>query len=73
MGKNWLKLMNLLKKILIYTERVYHLMNEKKYLIDLLKKSLMNLIIKKKINPNNLIYEFENEEKTPKDFSNYQN
>ena len=73
MGKNWLKLMNLLKKILIYTERVYHLMNRKKYLIDLLKKSLMNLIIKKKINPNNLIYEFENEEETPKDFSNYQN
>ena len=41
MEENWLNLMNLLKRILISTETVYHLMNKKK-LMNLLKKNLMN-------------------------------
>ena len=74
MGNNWLNLMNLLKRILISTEIVYHLMNKEKYLMNLLKKSLLNFRTqKKKIDTSNLIYKYKTEGSSPKDFSNYQN
>ena len=56
------------------TEIVYHLMNKEKYLMNLLKKSLLNFRTqKKKIDTSNLIYKYKTEGGSPKDFSNYQN
>ena len=46
MENNWLNLMNLLKRILISTEMIYHSKN-KKNLMNLLKKNLMNFRIQK--------------------------
>ena len=46
-GKNSLNLVHLLKRILISTEIAYHLKNEKKYLMNLLKKCLLNLEFRK--------------------------
>ena len=46
---NWLNLMNLLKKVLISKGMVYHLRNKTKYLMNFLKKDLMDFRIKKKI------------------------
>ena len=43
-NKGW-NLMNLLKKILISTEIVYHLMNKKKKINKLIEKKFMNLRI----------------------------
>ena len=40
-GSSWFNLMNLLKKILIFTEIVYHLKNKTIYLMNLLKKRLL--------------------------------
>ena len=45
---------------------------EKKYLIDLSKKNLMNFR-KEKINRNNLIYKYKTVRRSPKYFSDYQN
>ena len=66
--------MNLLKKILIPTEIVHHLTNKKKYLIDLLKKNLMNFRIRKnKLILIILIYKYNTEGRSSKDFSDYRN
>ena len=48
---NWLNLINLIKRILISIEIVYHLKNKKK-ITNLLKKDILNLRIEKN-NPNN--------------------
>ena len=60
--------MNLLKRVLISKEIVYHLKNKKNYLRNLLKKELMNFsfFLKKKISPNNLVYEYITEGRSPK-------
>ena len=47
-GKNSLNLVHLLKRILILTKIAYHLKNKKKYLMNLLKKCLLNFGIQKK-------------------------
>ena len=71
---NWLNLIDLLKKILIPTETVHHLTNKKKYLIDLLKKNLMNFRIRKnKLILIILIYKYNTEGRSSKDFSDYRN
>ena len=71
---NWLNLIDLLKKILIPTETVHHLTNKKKYLIDLLKKNLMNFRIRKnKLILIILIYKYNTEGRSAKDFSDYRN
>ena len=41
--------------------------------MNLLIKDLQNLLFRKKINPNNLIYKFKTEGISPKDFGGYQN
>ena len=71
MENSWLDLMKL-KRFLISTEIVCHLMKKKKYLIDLSKKNLMNFR-KEKINRNNLIYKYKTVRRGPKYFSDYQN
>ena len=71
---NWLNLMSLLKKILILTDIVHHLTNEKKCLIDLLKKNLMNFRIRKnKLILIILIYKYNTEGRSSNDFSDYRN
>ena len=66
--------MNLLKRFLISTGIVYALKNNIKYLINLLKKGLLNLgIQKKRINPRNFIYKYKTEGRSSKKFRNYQN
>ena len=71
---NWLNLIDLLKKILIPTETVHHLTNKKKYLIDLLKKNLMNFRIRKnKLILIILIYKYNTEGRSSNDFSDYRN
>ena len=74
MGKNWLNLMNLLKKILISTQIVYRSLNEQKKVFNRLGKENFYKFhdLKEKKHPNNLVYEFKTEGST-KDFSNYQN
>ena len=61
MENNWLNLIKVLKKSLISTEIVYHLQNKKK-LMNLLKKYLLD----------NLIYKYKTERISSKDFRNYQ-
>ena len=64
--------MNLLKRILISTDIVDHL--KKKIFNKLVEeKSYEFQNLKEKINPNNLIYKYKTEGRSPKDFSNYQN
>ena len=63
--------MNLLKRILISTEIVYHLKKKFKKLVEEKSYEFQNL--KEKVNPNNLIYKYKTEGRSPKDFSNYQN
>ena len=48
MEKNWLNLMNLFKRILTSTAIVHNLKNKKKYVMNLLKKRLLNLGVQKK-------------------------
>ena len=70
---NWLNLTNFLKKILILTEIVCHLKN-KKVLNELAEgKSSEFRNLENKINPDNSIYKYKTEEKSPKDFSVCQN
>ena len=72
MENNWLNLMNLLKRILILTEIVYHMKN-KKIFNELIRKRLSEFDnLEKRINPNNLIYRYKTDGKSPKDFRNYQ-
>ena len=72
MENNWLNLMNLLKRILILTEIVYHMKN-KKIFNELIRKRLSEFHnLEKRINPNNLIYRYKTDGKSPKDFRNYQ-
>ena len=74
MKNNWLNLMNLLKKILILTETIYHLKNKNTYIMNLLKKKSSEFTnLEKKINSDNLIYKYKTKGISPKDFSNYQN
>ena len=48
--------------------------NKNKYLMNLLKKDLLNYrIFFKKNNPNNLIYNYKTEGTSSKDFINYEN
>ena len=65
--------MNLLKRILISTETVYHLKDKKIFNELDEEKSYKFQNLKEKINPNNLIYKYKTEGRNPKDFSNYQN
>ena len=72
MENNWLNLMNLLKRILILTEIVYHMKN-KKIFNELIRKRLSEFHnLEKRINPNNLIYRYKTDGKSTKDFRNYQ-
>ena len=72
MENNWLNLMNLLKRILILTEIVYHMKN-KKIFNELIRKRLSEFHnLEKRINPNNLIYRYKTDGKSLKDFRNYQ-
>ena len=72
MENNWLNLMNLLKRILILTEIVYHMKN-KKIFNELIRKRLSEFHnLEKRINPNNLIYRYKTGGKSPKDLRNYQ-
>ena len=62
MENDKLNLIHLLKKILISTEMIYHMKNKK----------IFNEL-EKKINLDNLIYNYKSEEKSPEDFMNYHN
>ena len=62
MENDKLNLIHLLKKILISTEMIYHMKNKK----------IFNEL-EKKINLDNLIYNYKSEEKSPEDFINYHN
>ena len=73
MGNNWLDLINLLEKILISTEIVYHLINKKIFTGLIEERYSRFRDLEKIINPNNLIHQYKIEEMSPKDFSNYQN
>ena len=46
---------------------------QKKYLINLLRKGLLNFGIQKTVNSDNFIYMYKTEEISPEDFTNYQN
>ena len=72
-GKKWLNLMNLLKKIIISIEIVYHLINKKIFNKFVEEKSYEFQNLKEKINHENLIYNYKTEGKSPKEFSDYQN
>ena len=65
--------MNLLKRILVLTEIVYHLKNKKIFnrLLEERPPEFRNL--EKRINSDNLIQKYKTEERIPKDFRNYQN
>ena len=72
MGNNWLNLLNLLKRILILTEIAQN--KNKKILNALLEKRSSEIInLGKIINPDNLIYNYKTERKSPKNFRNDQN
>ena len=62
MENDKLNLIHLLKKILISTEMIYHMKNKK----------IFNEL-EKKINLDNLIYNYKSEERSPEDFINYHN
>ena len=70
-GKQIIESNELIKKDFNIDRDGVPLNEQKKYLMNLLKKNLMNL--KNKINPSNLIYKYKSEGRNPKDFSNYQN
>ena len=73
MENKWLNLMNLFKKIVILTEKAYHLKNEKIFNELPKEKSYEFQNLKEKINPNNVIYKCKPERRSPKEFNNYQN
>ena len=74
MENNWLNLMKLLKRILILTEIVYHLKNQKQIFNELVEeKSYKFQDLKEKSNPNHLIQKYKTEGISAKNFSNYQN
>ena len=70
---NWLNLKKSLKKILILIEIMYYLKDKKIFNELVEEKSYIFQDLKEKINPNNLIYTYKIERRSPKDFSNYQN
>ena len=70
---NWLNLKKSLKKILILIEIMYYLKDKKIFNELGEEKSYIFQDLKEKINPNNLIYTYKIERRSPKDFSNYQN
>ena len=72
MENNWLNLINLSKRILISTEIAQDLKkNIFKELVEEKSSELKNL--EERINPDNMIYKYKNEVKSPKYFRNYQN
>ena len=70
---NWLNLKKSLKKILILIEIMYYLKDKKIFNELVEEKSYIFQDLKENINPNNLIYTYKIERRSPKDFSNYQN
>ena len=70
MENNKLNLINLLIKILISTEIVYHLMDKNSIFNRLVEEySYQFQNLKRKINHNNLIYKHKTERRSPKDLS----
>ena len=64
--------MNFLKRILILTKIGYH--TKKKIFNELIREKPSELYnLEKKINPDNLIYKYKTEGRSPKDFRNHQN
>ena len=61
----WLNLMKLFRKILILIETVYHLKNKKKNYWTCWRKSYKFQNLKEKINPNNLLYKYNTEGRSP--------
>ena len=72
MGNNWFNLMNLLLRMLISTEIVYHA--KKKNIYELAQEGPYEFKnLEKRINPDNLIYNYKTKIISLKDFRNYQN
>ena len=72
MENNWLNLINLSKRILISTEIAQDLKkNISKELVEEKSSELKDL--EERINPDNMIYKYKTEVKSPKYFRNYQN
>ena len=71
MENNWLKLMNLLKRISISTDIAYHLKNKKIFNELIRQRSSEFWNLAKRINSDNLIYKYKTEGISPKDFRNY--
>ena len=72
-GKQFVKSNEIIKKDFnINRDSIPH-EEQKKYLINFLKKNLLNFRIFKKYNPNDLIYKYKTEGMSPNDFSSYQN
>ena len=72
MGNNWFNLINLLKRMLISTEIVHQ--SKKKNIYELAQEGPYEFRdLEKRINPDNLIYNYKTESISLKDFRNYQN
>ena len=66
--------MNLLKRILISTKIAYHLKNKKNIFNELVEERSSEFSnLEKRINSDNLIYNYKTGGKSPKDFSVYHN
>ena len=67
-GKQLVESNELVKRILISTKIAYHLKNKKRYLMNLLnKRSSEFWDLEKRINPDNLIYKYKTEGRSPKE------
>ena len=67
-GKQLVESNELVKRILISTKIEYHLKNKKRYLMNLLnKRSSEFWDLEKRINPDNLIYKYKTEGRSPKE------
>ena len=67
-GKQLVESNELVKMILISTKIAYHLKNKKRYLMNLLnKRSSEFWDLEKRINPDNLIYKYKTEGRSPKE------
>ena len=67
-GKQLVESNELVKRILISTKIAYHLKNKKIYLMNLLnKRSSEFWDLEKRINPDNLIYKYKTEGRSPKE------
>ena len=74
MVNNWLNLMNLSKND-FNIDRDSIQLEKQKIIFNVFveKRSFALRDLEKRINPDNLIYKYKNEEISPKDFRNYQN